>query len=108
VFKKFYNFFNKKWFFDRIYNEFASQTALKLSYQYSYKIIDRGLIEKIGPFGIVEFINLIINSIKSYQSGLILNYLTYFLIFIFIFILSIQYNFFVLYCLFVLLNIEKE
>lgn len=54
--KKVYHFFNKKWYFDRIYNEFIAQKSLDYGYHYFYRTIDRGLIEKIGPFGIVNSI----------------------------------------------------
>ena len=84
-----YTFFNKKWYFDRMYNEFITQNALDNSYNYFYKTVDRGLVEKIGPFGIVNEIKSCASTIKNTQSGFILDYLTYFLIslsFIYIFI----------------------
>jgi len=86
LFKLFYNFFNKKWYFDRLYNELFTQNALDSSYQFFYKTIDRGLIEKIGPFGIVNLFNLFTNSLKNIQSGLIIDYLNYFVIFIILFV----------------------
>jgi NADH-ubiquinone oxidoreductase chain 5 len=85
LFKKFYNFFNKKWYFDRIYNELVSQSTLKFSYHYFYKMIDRGLIEKLGPFGIVNTLDKGIQEVKTLQSGFVIHYLTYFLGFLFIF-----------------------
>lgn len=101
TFISFYNFFNKKWYFDRIYNEFITQNALKTSYHYFYKTIDRGLIEKVGPFGIVSFINDISFNIKKAQTGFVTSYLTYFLIFLFIFFTFIiagsLYNFVIFY-----------
>ena len=49
---KLYNLFNKKWFFDKLYNEYVGQLFYKFSYSISYKFIDRGLFESIGPKGI--------------------------------------------------------
>lgn len=96
-FKVFYNFFNKKWYFDRIYNELITQNALKSSYHFFYKTIDRGIIEKVGPFGIVGVINETVDNIKTFQTGFVIHYLTYFLGFIFIFFLfSIDKSFFIL------------
>ena len=43
--KKIYNFLNKKWFFDKVYNEYIGQFFFKFSYNVSYKIIDRGIFE---------------------------------------------------------------
>lgn len=96
LFKKFYNFFNKKWFFDRMYNEFVAQNALKLSYNFFYKDIDRGILEKVGPFGVVNSISKFSNHIKKYQSGNVIDYLGYFLYFLIFFtiiISNINYNF---------------
>uniref|UniRef100_UPI00404A4AE2 NADH-quinone oxidoreductase subunit L n=1 Tax=Gelidibacter sp. TaxID=2018083 RepID=UPI00404A4AE2 len=50
--KKIYNFLNKKWFFDKVYNEVISQFLFKFGYNVSYKIIDRGIFEIFGPMGL--------------------------------------------------------
>ena len=43
--KKIYNFLNKKWFFDKIYNEQLAQFFFEFGYTFSYKEIDKGVIE---------------------------------------------------------------
>jgi len=91
IFKFFYNFLNRKWYFDRIYNEFIGQNALNISYHHSYKDIDRGIIEKVGPFGIVGGVQQTFNAISILQSGLIYHYL---------FIFLISTIFFILICIF--------
>jgi len=85
IFKYFYTFLNKKWYFDRLYNQYISQTVLNLSYTLTYKDIDRGILEKVGPTGIIQFLFLLTNSMKSLQSGFMYHYL--FFIFSSIFIL---------------------
>lgn len=55
--KKIYNFLNKKWFFDKIYNEYIGQFFFKFGYNTSYKIIDRGIIEMFGPMGLSSAIS---------------------------------------------------
>lgn len=55
--KKIYNFLNKKWFFDKVYNEFIAQSLFKFGYNVSYKIIDRGIIEMFGPMGLANAIS---------------------------------------------------
>jgi len=50
--RKIYNFLNKKWFFDKIYNECIGQFFFKFGYSVSYKLIDRGIFEIIGPTGL--------------------------------------------------------
>jgi NADH-ubiquinone oxidoreductase chain 5 len=79
-FKLFYNFLNRKWYFDRIYNQFIGQNALHLSYHYTYKDIDRGIIEILGPSGIVKGVQSTFNSLNSLQSGFIYHYLFIFLV----------------------------
>ncbi len=52
--KKIYNFLNKKWFFDKVYNEYVGQFFFKFGYNTSYKIIDRGIFEIFGPMGLSQ------------------------------------------------------
>jgi proton-translocating NADH-quinone oxidoreductase chain L len=78
AFKYFYNFLAKKWFFDRIYNQFITQPILKFSYNYTYQIIDRGLLEYIGPIGIGNTISTSSTLIKTLQSGFLFEYFFYF------------------------------
>ncbi len=78
--KKFYNFFNKKWFFDKIYNECLTQVFLKFGYRVSYKIIDRGIIEVFGPMGLSIIISNKSNLIYKLQTGFIYHYSLFILI----------------------------
>jgi len=94
IYKIFYNFFNKKWFIDRLYTEFIVQNVIEISFSFFYKQIDRGLLEKIGPSGIINFLNFLITSFKGFQTGFVLTYLTFF-------VLSIV---FILIALFFVLN----
>jgi len=70
----FYNFFNRKWFFDKVYNEYLNQGVLYIGYDGTYKIVDRGIIEFFGPFGLS---NVLYNSklnVSRLQTGLIYHY----------------------------------
>jgi len=58
-----------------LYNQFIGQNNLYLGYQIAYKDIDRGLIEVLGPSGIINLSNEIQNTVKSYQTGNIFHYL---------------------------------
>nr|YP_011008312.1 NADH dehydrogenase subunit 5 [Ishige okamurae]WBP70213.1 NADH dehydrogenase subunit 5 [Ishige okamurae] len=71
---KFYNFFNRKWFFDKVYNEKFTQHVLDFSYRFTYKLIDRGLIESMGPFGLSHLLLLKSNLFRLLQSGLLYHY----------------------------------
>jgi proton-translocating NADH-quinone oxidoreductase chain L len=100
-FKSIYTFFNKKWYFDRLYNTFITQTSLDLSYNYFYKTIDRGLIEKIGPTGILNSIIQIMTYVKTFQTGFMISYLVNFLGFTLIFLLfSLEQAVFSIFILF--------
>lgn len=56
-FKLGYTFFNKKWFFDRVYTQIFSQQVLDWSLNYFYFKIDRGFLEILGPSGLVCILN---------------------------------------------------
>ena len=75
VFKQIYNFLNRKWYFDRLYNEIFGQYALNISYHFAYKNVDRGIIEKFGPSGIVSSIQHFLDRLNILQSGYIYHYL---------------------------------
>ena len=79
-FKIFYNFLSRKWYFDRLYNQMIGQNILSLGYSYSYKDIDRGIIEALGPSGVINTTREIFNNIKSYQTGNVFHYLFIFLV----------------------------
>jgi NADH-ubiquinone oxidoreductase chain 5 len=74
TFKIIYNFLNKKWYFDRFYNKHVSSFFLNFGLFLSYKLVDRGLLEAFGPSSVTDTIKPVY-SIKSYQSGDILDYL---------------------------------
>ena len=104
-----FNFLNKKWYFDRIYNQFFVESALHTGYSYFYKTIDRGLIEKLGPVGIYDSIYFLINRIKGYQNGFILDYLAYFVIAMVATFATFYFNSFnTLFLLFVYFIFHKE
>jgi len=47
-----YVFLNRKWFFDKVYTEFVAQGVRHHGYHTTYKRLDRGLFERLGPEGI--------------------------------------------------------
>lgn len=69
-----YLFFNLRWLFDIIYNEWVAKTFLFFGYQYSFKLLDRGIIDMIGPSGITLTIKNLMKELKSMQTGLISHY----------------------------------
>jgi NADH-ubiquinone oxidoreductase chain 5 len=67
--KKLYNFLNRKWFFDKIYNEYLGQFFFKFGYSVSYKFVDRGIFEILGPTGLSSLAVLIGSSLHRLQTG---------------------------------------
>jgi NADH-ubiquinone oxidoreductase chain 5 len=73
-----YTFLNKKWFFDKLQNEIIASSLLKIGFQITYKQIDKGLIEFIGPLGLSNFFLSLSEKIVKLQSGFIHQYATIF------------------------------
>jgi NADH-ubiquinone oxidoreductase chain 5 len=72
--KYIYHFFNKKWFFDKVYNEYISQFFFTISYTITYKIIDRGIVEVFGPMGLSSLITKKASYISKLQTGYLYHY----------------------------------
>ena len=72
--KKIYNFLNKKWFFDKIYNEYIGQFFFKFSYSASYKIVDRGIFEILGPNGLSFVASKKALNLYKLQTGYLYHY----------------------------------
>lgn len=77
--RKVYTFLNGKYLFDVVYNNYIIGVGLKLGYTIS-KVLDKGVIEMIGPFGLSNsFYNLAIN-ISKLDTGVITTYALYIVI----------------------------
>lgn len=77
--KKLYNFLNKKWFFDKVYNEQLGQFFFNFGYAVSYKVIDRGIFEILGPHGVSNILAKMSFTIAKLQTGYIYHYTFIFL-----------------------------
>lgn len=71
---KLYYMFNKRWFFDKVYNDFIGLKALNFGYNISFKTLDKGIFEILGPFGISIFFKQFTYHISKLQSGMIYHY----------------------------------
>ena len=70
----FYNFLNRKWYFDKIYYEFINQYILQIGYNFTYKMVDKGLIEICGPYGLTTIFSFLSQKIILLQTGYIYHY----------------------------------
>ena len=74
--RKIYSFLNGKYYFDVIYNNFFIATGLQLGF-FIAKVLDRGIIEFIGPFGLSNYLIKTSFNISKLDSGLVTNYALY-------------------------------
>lgn len=72
--KKLYTFLSNKWHIDQLYNTVIVEKVLRWGYTITYKILDRGLIEKIGPTGIIETVTSLAVTSSKIHSGQIYHY----------------------------------
>ena len=72
---KLYTFLNRKWFFDKVYNEFMNQNLLSFAYKHAYQNLDRGIIELLGPNGISTALYMKSLRITQIKMGYLFHYL---------------------------------
>ena len=76
IMRTIYKFFNGKYFIDPIYKYFVLDTVLNQSYSIS-KVLDRGIIEQLGPKGLSQTIYSTSRSLSENDTGLITDYAFY-------------------------------
>jgi NADH-ubiquinone oxidoreductase chain 5 len=84
-----YTFLSNKWHWDYIYNSLVAAPIFAWGHNVSYKVLDRGLFEYLGPFGITRLLSFITCQLSGFQSGLVYNYAFSIFIFSTIFLSSL-------------------
>nr|YP_008816167.1 NADH dehydrogenase subunit 5 [Roya obtusa]YP_009755755.1 NADH dehydrogenase subunit 5 [Roya anglica]AGZ90377.1 NADH dehydrogenase subunit 5 [Roya obtusa]QIQ22994.1 NADH dehydrogenase subunit 5 [Roya anglica] len=69
-----YSMLNKRWLFDKVYNDFIVKPFLWFGYEVSFKILDKGVIEILGPLGIQITLRKIAREVSQLQTGFIAHY----------------------------------
>nr|UPU98007.1 NADH dehydrogenase subunit 5 [Cannabis sativa] len=69
-----YSFFNKRWFFDQVLNDFLVRSFLRFGYEVSFEALDKGAIEILGPYGISYTFRRLAERISQLQSGFVYHY----------------------------------
>jgi len=69
-----YLFLNKRWLFDKVYNEFIVKSFMSFGYNISFKTLDKGTFEILGPYGISTSIQEWVKQLKKLQSGFLYHY----------------------------------
>jgi len=73
--KKIFFFFNKRLYFDKVYNQLVAQNVLNLGFLFFYKEIDRGFLEQFGPYGIIQIFEKLPSNFKPLYSGDVFHFL---------------------------------
>lgn len=88
----FINLTTQKFYIDNIYNSLIAKGIVLFGYT-QYTVFDRGYLEKLGPFGLIELGNFFIKKILFLQNGFIIHYLFLIISSILLFIImSIKLN----------------
>ena len=74
-----YSFFNQRFLIELFYNKYITDLILKLGGQ-TTKVIDKGSIELVGPFGLEKGLLTLSKSISSLDTGVITSYALYILV----------------------------
>ncbi|MCL4150531.1 UNVERIFIED_CONTAM: hypothetical protein GTU68_038557 [Idotea baltica] len=69
-----YSFFNKKWYFDSIFVTYLVYPVLHFGYVVSFKLLDRGSFELLGPTGFVRLFNKLSTNVSEIGGGFLFYY----------------------------------
>ena len=74
-----FSFFNQRFYIELFYNKYITDFILNLGGQ-TTKILDKGSIELIGPFGLEKGLNSLSKNISKLDSGIVTSYALFMLI----------------------------
>ena len=74
-----YGFFNQRFLIELLYNRYITDLILKLGGQ-TTKVIDKGSIELIGPYGLEKGLTVLSKNISKLDTGVITSYALYILV----------------------------
>lgn len=69
-----YTFFNKRWLIDQAYNQWIGWQALQFGYHVSFRLLDKGTLEILGPYGIAQTMRTLTGRVSALQSGFVYHY----------------------------------
>jgi NADH-ubiquinone oxidoreductase chain 5 len=85
-----FSFFNQRFLIELFYNRYITGIILKLGGQ-TTKVIDKGSVEYVGPFGLEKGLFSISNNIAKLSTGVITSYALYILIGLIFYLLFYSY-----------------
>jgi len=72
--KQVYIFLNKRWLFDKVYNDFVALPSLNFGYQISLQLLDKVVLEMFGSTGISQQSFIMRKFVNTIQTGSIYHY----------------------------------
>lgn len=87
-----FSFFNQRFLIEFFYNKFITDFVLKLG-GHTTKILDKGSVELLGPFGLEKGLLKLSKNIGSLSTGVITSYALYILIGLIFFIYLLYFSF---------------
>jgi NADH-ubiquinone oxidoreductase chain 5 len=72
--RKAFTFLSKKWYFDQLYNQVVAQSVVAFGYGTTFKLIDKGVIEMLGPFGAAYVVQETSRRASVFQTGYLYHY----------------------------------
>jgi NADH-ubiquinone oxidoreductase chain 5 len=88
-----FSFFSQRFFIELLYNKYVTGIILKLGGQ-TTKILDKGSLELLGPFGLEKGLLSLSKSISTLDTGVITSYALYILVGLIFYIFIPIFNFF--------------
>ena len=106
-----YSFFNQRFLVELFYNKYITDLVLKLGGQ-TTKVIDKGSIELVGPYGLEKGLVTLSRNISSLDTGVITSYALYILVgltfYIFIpYLYTVDNNLLIIF-IFALLSLSRK
>nr|YP_010944575.1 NADH dehydrogenase subunit 5 [Blastomyces percursus]WMB97451.1 NADH dehydrogenase subunit 5 [Blastomyces percursus] len=87
-----FSFFNQRFLIELFYNNYITDLVLKLGGQ-TTKVLDKGSVELIGPYGLEKSLLALSNNIGSLSTGIITSYGLYILIGFFSYVSLFYFSF---------------
>jgi proton-translocating NADH-quinone oxidoreductase chain L len=82
-----YRFLSHKWYFDVVYNRLVNQPLLEGAYRVVFTLLDKGLIEYVGPTGFGALFFRAGGGIVAFQTGRVYDYAWVMVVFLYLYLL---------------------
>jgi NADH:ubiquinone oxidoreductase subunit 5 (subunit L)/multisubunit Na+/H+ antiporter MnhA subunit len=89
--KKGHRFLSYKWYFDLLYNRYINLPVLRFAFRVPFELIDKGVIELMGPRGLYSLFFRSSLKSKEYQTGVVYQYAFYILSVLLLVVITITF-----------------